>query len=111
MQDIEDPNVLAAGRQSLLSMKQYCISTRCRHAQLVEHFGQAFESSNCGACDFCLKEMEPVADSLIVAQKILSCVVRQGERFGAAYTAQVLKGSRAKRVIENGHDKLSTWDC
>ncbi len=109
MQDIEDPNVLAAGRQSLLSMKQYCISTRCRHAQLVEHFGQAFESSNCGACDFCLKEMEPVADSLIVAQKILSCVVRQGERFGAAYTAQVLKGSKAKRVIENGHDKLSTW--
>lgn len=109
MQDIEDPEVLNAGRQSLMSMKHYCISTRCRHAQLVEHFGQILESSSCGACDFCLQEMEPVADSMIVSQKILSCVVRQGERYGAAYTAQVLKGSKARRVIENGHDRISTW--
>ncbi len=108
MQDIEDPAVLDAGRESLQAMKQYCVSTRCRHAQLVEHFGQILETSNCGACDFCLKEMEPVSDSLIVGQKILSCVVRQGERFGAAYTAQVLRGSRAKRIVENGHDKLTT---
>ncbi|MFN9717289.1 MAG: DNA helicase RecQ [Planctomycetota bacterium] len=109
MQDIEDPEVLGAGRQSLMSMKQYCISTRCRHAQLVEHFGQVLESSSCGACDFCLKEMEPVADPLVISQKILSCIVRQGERYGAAYTAQVLKGSRARRVIDNGHDRISTW--
>ena len=109
MQDIEDPAVLDAGRKSLQAMKQYCVSTRCRHAQLVEHFGQILEASNCGACDFCLKEMEPVSDPLIVGQKILSCVVRQGERFGAAYTVQVLRGSKAKRIVENGHDKLSTW--
>jgi ATP-dependent DNA helicase RecQ len=108
MQDTEDPAVLDAGRESLQAMKQYCVSTRCRHAQLVEHFGQILEASNCGACDFCLKEMEPVSDSLIVGQKILSCVVRQGERFGAAYTAQVLRGSKAKRIVENGHDKLTT---
>ena len=81
MQDTEDPAVLDAGRESLQAMKQYCVSTRCRHAQLVEHFGQVLEASNCGACDFCLKEMEPVSDPLIVGQKILSCVVRQGERF------------------------------
>lgn len=109
MQDIEDPAVLQAGRHALHSMKQYCVSTRCRHTQLVEHFGQQLETSNCGACDFCLNEMEPVTDALIVGQKILSSVIRQGERFGAAYTAQVLRGSKAKRIVENGHDKLSTW--
>ena len=109
MKDIEDRAVLKSGQDSLRAMKQYCTSTRCRHAQLVEHFGQILETSNCGACDFCLKEMEPVADSLIVGQKILSCVIRQGERFGAAYTAQVLRGSKVKRIVENGHDKLSTW--
>ncbi len=109
MKDTEDPAVLKAGQTALQAMKQYCVSTRCRHAQLVEHFGQILETSSCGACDFCLKEMEPVADSLIVGQKILSCVIRQGERFGAAYTAQVLRGSKAKRIVENGHDKLSTW--
>src|SRR5690606_9629472 len=72
MKDIEDPAVLRAGQRALSAMKQYCVSTRCRHQQLVEHFGQRLESGNCGACDFCLKEMEPVTDSLIVGQKILS---------------------------------------
>ena len=109
MQDTEDPAVLKAGRDALQAIKQYCVSTRCRHNQLVEHFGQSLEADNCGACDFCLKEMEAVSDPLITGQKILSCVVRQGERFGAAYTAQVLRGSRAKRIVENGHDKISTW--
>lgn len=109
MQDVQDPAVLQAGQKALSAMKQYCVSTRCRHHQLVEHFGQTLASDNCGACDFCLKEMEPVSDGLVVGQKILSSVVRQGERFGAAYTAQVLRGSKGKRIVENGHDKLSTW--
>lgn len=109
MQDVQDPAVRQAGQKALTAMKQYCVSTRCRHRQLVEHFGQTLELNNCGACDFCLKEMEPVSDGLAVGQKILSSVVRQGERFGAAYTAQVLRGSRAKRIVENGHDQLSTW--
>ncbi len=109
MKDTEDPEVLRAGQRSVAAMKQYCVSTRCRHRQLVEHFGQQLESDNCGACDFCLNEMKPVEDPQILGQKILSCVIRQGERFGAAYTAQVLRGSKAKRIVENGHDKLSTW--
>lgn len=109
MKDTEDPEVLRAGQRSVSAMKQYCVSTRCRHRQLVEHFGQQLEADNCGACDFCLNEMKPVEEPLILGQKILSCVVRQGERFGAAYTAQVLRGSKAKRIVENRHDKLSTW--
>ncbi len=109
MKDTEDPLIRAAGEESLAAMQQYCVSTRCRHRQLVEHFGQTLEKDRCGACDFCLDEMKPVADAMIIGQKILSCVIRQGERFGAAYTAQVLRGSKAKRIIENGHDKLTTW--
>ncbi len=109
MKDTEDPAVRQAGQRAVSAMQQYCVSTRCRHRQLVEHFGQTLENDNCGACDFCLNEMLPVAEPMILGQKILSCVVRQGERFGAAYTAQVLRGSKAKRIVENGHDKLSTW--
>lgn len=109
MKDVEDPEVRQAGQRAVSAMQQYCVSTRCRHQQLVEHFGQTLESDNCGACDFCLNEMLPVEDPLILGQKILSSVIRQGERFGAAYTVQVLRGSKAKRIIENSHDKLSTW--
>ena len=109
MRDIEDPAVRDAGSKAVSAMQRYCMNTRCRHQQLVRHFGQTLEAENCGACDICLNQMQPVADSLIVAQKILSCVVRQGQRFGSAYTAQVLRGSKARRIVENGHDRLSTW--
>lgn len=109
MKDTEDPAVRQAGQRAVSAMQQYCVSTRCRHRQLVEHFGQTLENENCGACDFCLNEMQPVDEPMILGQKILSCVVRQGERFGAAYTTQVLRGSKGKRIVENGHDKLSTW--
>lgn len=109
MNDVEDAAVRASAESSLRSMRQYCTSMRCRHQLLVEHFGQKLDSPNCGACDVCLKEMQPVEEPLVIAQKILSSVIRQGERFGAAYTAQVLKGSKNKRISENGHDSLSTW--
>ncbi len=109
MRDCEDEGVRTTSEESLRSMKQYCSSTQCRHRMLVEHFGQTLDSPSCGACDVCLKEMTEVADALVISQKILSGVIRQGERFGTGYTAQVLKGSRAKRILENGHDRLSTW--
>jgi ATP-dependent DNA helicase RecQ len=57
----------------------------------------------------CLGEVEGVPDALVVAQKILSSVYRQGERFGADYTAGVLTGSREERILANGHDRLSTY--
>lgn len=109
MRDTEDPAIREAGRNAVAAMQRYCINTQCRHQLLVQHFGQSLETQNCGACDICLNQMQPVTDSLIVGQKILSCVVRQGQRFGASYTAQVLRGSKAKRIVENRHDLLSTW--
>ena len=95
--------------QSVNEMAQLCNGIRCRHAQLVEHFGQQFDVDNCNACDVCLGELELVADPVVLAQKILSSVLRQGERYGASYTAKVLRGASDHRVLQNGHDKLSTF--
>jgi ATP-dependent DNA helicase RecQ len=57
----------------------------------------------------CLGELKLVDDSLIVAQKIGSCVLRLKESFGAEYTSQVLVGSRDQKILQRGHDSLSTW--
>ena len=54
----------------------------------------------------CLAELEDF-DATVISQKILSAVVRTGERFGAGYIAQVLRGSKVERVLRLGHDKLS----
>jgi ATP-dependent DNA helicase RecQ len=102
------PDFKHAQLASLKQVMDYCDGLVCRHKLLVQHFGQLLDM-DCGeACDICLGELDEVRDPLIIGQKILSSVYRQNERFGADYTAQVLKGSRAQRIVENGHDNLST---
>ena len=55
----------------------------------------------------CLPEIGEEFDATEIAQKILSAVIRTGERFGENHVIQVLIGSRTKRVLELGHDQLS----
>jgi len=87
----------------------FCTGTACRHEAILRYFGQTLGKDNCAACDICLGEVDSVEDALIIAQKILSCVVRLEQRFGSGYSALVLAGSKDKRILENGHDKLSTY--
>jgi ATP-dependent DNA helicase RecQ len=100
---------LDIGRVKLGQMYRYCSGVACRHRTILGYFGQHLGKETCQACDICLGEVEGVPDALIVAQKILSSVVRQGERFGAEYTAGVLMGSREDRILANKHDALSTY--
>jgi len=108
MGDLE-PEVQSVAREKLNRIYEYCTGITCRHKVLLEYFGQSTDQENCGACDVCLHELNLMEDSLVIAQKILSCVVRLRERFGGDYTAQVLTGSRDKRIRENSHDQLSTY--
>jgi ATP-dependent DNA helicase RecQ len=93
----------------LSGMYSYCTGGVCRHKAILRYFGQDINKDNCQACDMCLGELDCIDDSLVTAQKILSCIARLDQRFGGGYTALVLTGSEDKRIIENGHDKLSTY--
>jgi ATP-dependent DNA helicase RecQ len=90
-------------------MYRFCHSGQCRHRALVRYFGQEYRPGSCGACDVCLGEAATMDESLVLAQKILSCVVRLGERFGADYVSEVLRGAGTDRILAAGHDRLSTW--
>lgn len=83
----------------------------CRHKYLVEYFGGAFDvqDEGCGACDVCLGELTHVEDSKTIAQMILSCVVRTGQRYGAGHVTEVLRGAATQKLRAKGHDKLSTY--
>lgn len=100
---------LDAALAMLGGIDRFCSAAVCRHRALVEYFGQPFEAENCQACDVCLSEVDLVADPLPIGQKVLSSVVRQGERFGAEYTVAVLLGSSEQRILDNRHERLSTW--
>ncbi len=103
-----DPDATAGALEAMEAMVGFCAATTCRHRALVEHFGQALDRDRCGACDVCLDELDLVDEPLVLAQKILSCVVRLGERFGGDYTAKVLAGSEDQRILDSGHNQLST---
>jgi ATP-dependent DNA helicase RecQ len=90
-------------------MEKYCRPVTCRHRALVEYFGQAYEGENCGACDLCVGESEPVPDADTIAKKILSCVYRVNESFGISHVAAVLRGANLAAIRDRGHDQLSTY--
>jgi ATP-dependent DNA helicase RecQ len=103
-----EPSAVEGALKSLDAMWQFCTGVACRHRTLVEYFGQELGKTHCGACDVCLGEVDLLADALIVGQKILSCVARLDQRYGADYTAKVLVGSQDQRILAAGHDRLST---
>ena len=104
-----DRDALDAQLGLLQHMQRFAGRARCRHRSISEYFGQAYEEPNCGACDVCLDELEAVPDSQVLAQKILSAVVRTGQRYGASYVIDVLRGSRGEKVLQRGHDTLPTF--
>jgi ATP-dependent DNA helicase RecQ len=104
-----DPEYARSAMRHLSDIDRYCSGATCRHKALVEYFGQPFTSGACSACDICLGETEEVEDALIVAQKIVSCVVRVRESFGVSHVVGVLRGEDTERIRERQHDQLSTY--
>ncbi|OGQ83776.1 MAG: ATP-dependent DNA helicase RecQ [Deltaproteobacteria bacterium RIFCSPLOWO2_12_FULL_60_19] len=101
--------VIATARGLLEQMRRLCAGVHCRHRRLSEYFGQEYSNPNCEACDVCLNEVEGLADATITAQKILSCVARVGERFGAEHVVDVLLGAKTERVRRWRHEQLTTY--
>jgi ATP-dependent DNA helicase RecQ len=100
----------AEARRTLLrDMERYASSVDCRHRRLVAYFGETIAGESCGACDYCLGELEPVPDAVTVARKILSAVARVGQRFGAAHVVNVLRGRETDAVVVRGHKSLSVF--
>ncbi len=79
----------------------------CRRKVLLGYFGERLEE-DCGNCDVCLNPPETY-DATVDAQKALSCVFRVGQRFGVGHVVDVLRGAQTQRVLDLGHDKLSTY--
>lgn len=87
-----------------------CETISCRRVRLLNYFGE--ESKPCGNCDTCL---EPPAswDATREAQMALSCVFRaqraSGFNFGSSHLIEILRGGRTEKVLQRGHDQLTTF--
>src|SRR6476659_4012844 len=80
----------------------------CRRTHLLGYFGETLSAAKCGNCDNCLSPPQ-LRDGKVIAQKLLSCAYRTGQRFGAMHLIDVLVGRMTERVKQFGHDKLSVF--
>ena len=103
---IEDEAERENAQGKLEQMLRFCQVRTCRRQYVLKYFGEAWDRDNCGACDACLTEVEEF-DATEITQKVLSGVVRTGQRFGAAHVTQVLRGANTARIRSFGHDALS----
>ena len=94
-------------RIKLDALLGWCEVTACRRRALLEYFGDSLEE-DCGNCDICLTPPK-TWDGTEEAQKLLSCVYRTGQRFGAGHVIDVLRGKETDKVHRNRHDQLSTF--
>jgi ATP-dependent DNA helicase RecQ len=94
--------------QKLQAMADYCHTNRCLRKYILEYFGEKVSYDFCDNCGNCSRELVTV-DITIEAQKIFSCMRRMGERYGIRLVAAVLKGSKSKKVMDLGFDRLSTY--
>lgn len=108
LDNIEDAAVRSATKAKTDKMYALCRSSACRRKGILKYFGETYPAASCHNCDNCLDDIELV-DETVAAQKILSCVFRVGQRFGIKHVMDILRGSKAKGVLERGHDKLSTY--
>ena len=111
--DMADPT---KAEMKLKSMVNFASGNTCRRKALLNYFGEKYEattgeSDGSWCCDICsnLREAKPLTDMTVPIQKFLCCILRTKSRFGAAYVIDVLLGSHNKRILENGHNMISTF--
>ena len=92
----------------LNKMVDYCNTGGCLRDYILQYFGEKGLDAPCHNCGSCNNDIEET-DITIEAQKILSCVKRMHEKFGAAQVADVLKGANTQKIRSLHFNELSTY--
>lgn len=94
--------------KKLQEMIDYCHTDICLRQYILNYFGEEDASPSCENCSNCLNTVNHT-DITLEAQKILSCIIIMGERFGSGLVVDVLKGSRTARIKELHFEELSSY--
>ena len=93
-------------QMKLDAMLGYAEASSCRRRLLLAYFDE--DSTDCGNCDTCLTPPE-LWDATVPAQKVLSAIIRTGQRFGAGHVIDVLLGKKTPKVESWEHHELPTF--
>ncbi|TDF36558.1 DNA helicase RecQ [Alteromonadaceae bacterium M269] len=93
--------------QKFAAMQAFAESQTCRRQVLLNYFAE-YNDQPCGNCDICIDPPRKFNGS-VAAQKLLSCIYRIKQSEGIQYVVDVLRGKQLKRIIENEHQRITTF--
>jgi ATP-dependent DNA helicase RecQ len=108
IRQIEDEAERKNAYGKLDQMVDYCELATCRRSHLLAYFGENYTQERCDGCDICFSPQEDF-DATIICQKIMSAIIRTGQRFGIKYIIDVLVGAKNKKILERDHHELSVY--
>ena len=91
------------------SMVRFAQGELCRHQGIAAYFDDRVDTCK-DKCDNCLQPNVKRIDITTASRKLLSAIFRTNQNFGLHYVIDILRGSKEKRILDNGHDKLSVYD-
>ena len=103
----ENPERNLVELQKFAAMEAFGEAQTCRRQILLNYFAE-YSAGHCGNCDICL-DPPKAYDGTVDGQKVLSCVLRLQQGFASQYVIDVLRGKQLKRILENQHERLSTY--
>ena len=93
--------------ERLKYMTFYSTTSDCLRKFMMRYFGDRYPGA-CGKCSNCLTEFE-IVDATVDVQKILSCIIKTGQRYGVKMITDVLRGVETVRISAARLDKQSTY--
>ncbi|SFV50521.1 ATP-dependent DNA helicase RecQ [hydrothermal vent metagenome] len=94
--------------EKINTIARFSDSESCRHQQIAVYFDDYIEA--CGdRCDNCINPDRNSIDISEDAKKLLSTIYRTRQSFGIHYVVDVIRGSKEKRILTNGHNQLSVY--
>src|SRR3989339_59769 len=104
---INDKKMRETAQNKLNEVLEFAEGNVCRKKHLLKYFGEELHE-NCNTCDACLTDEEKF-DATVIAQKIISAILRTEERFGKNHIIDVLLGKNTQQIRRYGHDKISVF--
>ena len=96
-------------REHLNAMVGYAESMVCRRIPLITYFGENYTQQRCDLCDNCKNPQKQTDDLTAQAQLFFRALHETGEMFGAVHVINVLRGSRAEKVLSYHHDECAVY--
>jgi ATP-dependent DNA helicase RecQ len=114
----EPPELRRGSEMRLKALLDFLDTQDCRRIPLLEYFGEKYPRDDCASCDNCLADCLEESDASDgeaakvnlsdPARLFITCAQETDEIFGSAHLIKVLRGSKAKKVLQFRHDQLGS---